>query len=755
MQGNASEFLHNRDSADGGGLEIKKPTPQDLAESALKFAATSAAREEMLQAYQRDGVLPHGANEPISSEVSESVQSKNAIESRESNETPWYKRVTKEDAVEMGKSIVGAVASVFAVKSLYDAPRYLYERFKTRGITIPSFDVAGVQVNEQVIGGGIVQSAQEVIDANHNNTESRRELVAPDVITNRKKLHELETTQRHELTVFREMRAQGEMLTEEQMEREVNLEIEHAHLTAELENRPVAIAIKDLNDRLTLTKDGSEKYSDTRKELARILRENRNIEIVDREKVAQDIQQLLDTALEQKTSGMQTTREILNTAIVGAGAFALRPLAYAGMDAVAFVQEACKVASKEGVDVDVQFLATQFCKKTRMFVDRLRGIDQSETKSAVRKVVDRVGAIAVLAKYTALGSTVSLNNEVLADNLETMAKATIENVPANFSQNVENIANSLRNVGSGVATAVFGEEAYGADLPYGVSEEKGGVMSVDELEQVDGYAREAAKLAEEVPSFVTRVELAIQDWNEGGRTRRNVTGSTPESIQKMLEELQRLHERGVALQNELGDEFPVYSSDIDDEVRAVLSMNINEVPATNSPERSSVLGSQTKEMSSTVQDFLDDVGGLGEPPQETSSETIDERVTRLRNTLEAVSPDNSSMSWSEAPVTESVSGVPIEQGMETAGGGGAWDVAIERHRLSGVDMEYVNKLSPEQQAQFRVSLDNIEDGTYPPADPDNRADMRNRKGLTDPQHALVMVMDYKIASDYLQKLQGR
>ncbi len=86
--------------------------------------------------------------------------------------------------------------------------------------------------------------------------------------------------------------------------------------TKDLNQSPVIQAIRDLDKRLAMTREGSTKNSEQRQLIAKLLAENRHKEMLTREKRQQEIKIILDDYTTTKVTGVQLTRDVLDTACV-------------------------------------------------------------------------------------------------------------------------------------------------------------------------------------------------------------------------------------------------------------------------------------------------------------------------------------------------------------------------------------------------------------------------------------------------------
>ena len=208
---------------------------------------------------------------------------------KEENKSLWEKTKeflgNRETQTQIVKTTVGTTASIAGLKSLYDVPVYLRQRFMVRGMFGK--------------GKGLEGSIDDV------------------------------------LSTSQEMRERPKIKGEEGGRSEVRE------------------AIKDLNKRLNMTQEGGQKHSEQRKLIAKILRENRIHETMNKNDRSKQITEILDEYTTTKVTGAQAARETLNTALVASGAYTLRGISYGFMDGVGRYQTLNKQAKKEGKSVSI------------------------------------------------------------------------------------------------------------------------------------------------------------------------------------------------------------------------------------------------------------------------------------------------------------------------------------------------------------------------------------------------------------------
>ncbi|MCH7883446.1 hypothetical protein IIA95_03460, partial [Patescibacteria group bacterium] len=242
----------------------------------------------------------------------------------------------KEIQKQIGKTLIGTTATILGIKSIYDVPVYLRQRFKVRGVFW--------------VGKGLKGSIE-------------------DIFSTSQKMHE---------------KIQKKGFKDEQ--------------------REVRDAIKDLNKRLTLTREGAKKGSEQRKLIAKILWENRIDEKTTKEERGAEIKKILDEYTTTKVTGMQATRESLNTAFVVAGAYGARAVSYGFLDGVERYQRLAKEARGKGERVSI--LKDVLVKGiTETFQEaRFKDLGDKE-KTKIQRGLSAIGAWGKIARYVGIGAT--------------------------------------------------------------------------------------------------------------------------------------------------------------------------------------------------------------------------------------------------------------------------------------------------------------------------------------------------------------
>jgi len=274
------------------------------------------------------------------------------------------------------KTLISSTASVLGVKSLYDVPEYFRERFKVRGMFGK--------------GKGLEGSMEELMAASQEGKERR------------------------------------EKPTEEK--------------EGEEEHSEVREAIKDLNGRLKLTKEGSEKGSEQRNLIAKMLRENRYKETTLKEDRHTEITKILDDYTTTKVTGIQAARESLNTLFVASGTFGLRGLSYG---ALAIAERGQRI-KKEARQKDEKIESRELLKK--VFIDGIKETYQGALfkgegtgKQKAFRAIKSYGSIARFIGI-AVGMKFSPGNYNIDKVLNTLeGKTSWGEMGNNFSDNFERI----------------------------------------------------------------------------------------------------------------------------------------------------------------------------------------------------------------------------------------------------------------------------------------------------------------------------
>lgn len=317
------------------------------------------------------------------------------------------------------KTTVGTTASIVGLKSLYDVPAYFRQRFMVRGM----FGA----------GKGMGGSIEEVMVASQ-------------------KLHE---------KIKEDKKAEKEPIETE----EVDTGIFKPIIKEKEERVSVRESLADLNKRLAMTKEGSEKGSEQRNLVAKLLRENRINEKNSHEERSEKITEILDDYTTTKVTGMQAARESLNSFCVASGAITLRGAAYGIMDGVERYQKLSKGAKKKGESVSIfKDVIVGGIKETLR-----EAAGKSEEKGRIRKSLKAVSAWGKVARYAGMAATAEWHPEAMEKDFDKVldaleGKVSLGDANENFMANLDRITHSKTfsgdsardHAGHGIDQAVMG-----------------------------------------------------------------------------------------------------------------------------------------------------------------------------------------------------------------------------------------------------------------------------------------------------------
>jgi len=171
------------------------------------------------------------------------------------------------------------------------------------------------------------------------------------------------------------------------------------------EKGDVKKAIEDLNKRIEMTKEGAQKGSEQRKLIAKLIRENRTQERMQKEGRQEEMTKILDDYTNTKVTGIQAARESLNTALVASGALAFRGISYGILDGVERCQKLTQVAGREGEDKNVDIMRDVIAGSIKETWDEIRLKDTSEQqdKTKMQKGLDAIKGFGKIARYVGMG----------------------------------------------------------------------------------------------------------------------------------------------------------------------------------------------------------------------------------------------------------------------------------------------------------------------------------------------------------------
>jgi len=292
-------------------------------------------------------------------------------------------------AWQIGKTMLSTVGSIAGVKSFYDVPEYFRERFNVRGMFGK--------------GKGVEGSIEELLSASQQAREGFGE---PE-----------EKTEHNEPRPAR---------------------IATQSVAGGPETRK---AIEDLNKRLKLTKEGSQKGSEQRKLIAKLLMENRQKEKWSKEERSGEITKILDEYTTTKITGVQAAREALNSFFVASGAYGLRGISYGLMDGVERASRLKKEAKKQG-------------EKARLFRDVIAGgikdtflgaFGKGKEKTKKEKALSVVKSWGRIVRYLGIAAMVEWHPETAGNAIDKAidafeGKVSFGDVAENFKGNIERLA---------------------------------------------------------------------------------------------------------------------------------------------------------------------------------------------------------------------------------------------------------------------------------------------------------------------------
>lgn len=423
----AGEVLKTKTEA---AAEPAEMSATDLSEQAQAMEAEQKAETEKV-------VLNFGAfgpNGPVLDEptTTEQVAGTATSKKQEKTQSGWEKTkgILADEQIQnqVAKTTAGTLASIVGVKSLYDVPAYLYQRFKVGGIFGH--------------GKGLTGSVEELVTKAEDRTSFG---------------------ERYALWGEAAKLEKDWILSADKEEKLAELK----RKLTETEPRKVRDAIEELNTRLALTKEGEQKHSDQRKLIAKVLWERRTNEKMSMDEVRAKMDGILDDYTTTKVSGMQAVRESLNTALVASGALTLRGVSYAALDAVERKQRLDKEAKNQGLSLEERYQrlgdkdAKSVGKKATwgkdVFVGSIKETYQEafaqgqEGKTTVQKSLNFIKAWGKIARYAGMGATVSFRPEAFVGDMDKVldtlsGKTSFGDGVENFQGNIERTIDGYKNI---------------------------------------------------------------------------------------------------------------------------------------------------------------------------------------------------------------------------------------------------------------------------------------------------------------------
>lgn len=445
-------------------IEEKKESSKEQGEKGTERVEKSGGEPEDIEDAKKAGEVLNAKTEEVAGEAemsatdlfeqaqameagqeakpAEAVEKKNEVEQvaevatpkgQEKTQSRWEKTkgILADEQIrnQIAKTTAGTVASIAGVKSLYDVPAYLYQRFKVSGIFGH--------------GKGLTGSVEELVTKSEENTGFG---------------------ERYSLWGEVNKLENDKTLPADKKEEKL---AELKRKLTETEPTKVRDAIENVNARLALTKEGEQKHSDQRKLIAKVLWERRTKEKMSMDDVRGKMDSILDDYTTTKVSGMQAVRESLNTALVASGALSLRGVSYAALDAVERKQRLDKEAKNQDLSLEERYqrLGDKNAKSVGkeatwwkdVFVGSIKETCQEafaqgpEDRTTKQKILDSVKAWGKIAKYAGMGATVSFRPEAFVGDMDKVldtlsGKASFGDVAENFQGNIERTIDVYKNI---------------------------------------------------------------------------------------------------------------------------------------------------------------------------------------------------------------------------------------------------------------------------------------------------------------------
>jgi|GEM_PF-2402145 len=281
-------------------------------------------------------------------------------------------KISKSELLEVSKPWLQMAARTAGVKSLYDVPEYFRERLELRG----------VKIGQKTFGKGLGGATEELLDKSNASTKPS------GLGTSRKELYkELLHLEKQNLTNSPE----------------------YKNLEAQIEStRPSEVrdAIKVVNKKLSLTKEGEQKNSEARKEMSRILRENRNKEKADRQGVGAQVTTLLNDYTTQKVDGITAAKEALRTALAVGGVNGVMTIANLGFDAATLLRDSAQSARRSGEEFNSKVVAKKMGLEVKNTWQKITG--KGDGGEGLLNRSSAVAKVSQLAAKFGIGGEVSL-----------------------------------------------------------------------------------------------------------------------------------------------------------------------------------------------------------------------------------------------------------------------------------------------------------------------------------------------------------
>jgi hypothetical protein len=316
----------------------------------------------------------------------------------------WRKKII------IGKQVIKTlgrtVASIAGIQSIVDVPAWLYERTKVRGKFL------GIKVNK-----GLAGSVDDLLIKSFKMKKER----SPNQNPGKK--------------------YEGEGEKEEVMK-----------------------AIEDLNKRLKLTREGSQKGSKERKMMADLLlkhrKEYKEKQQFNKEETKKEMSRIIDNYITTKTTGMQAARETLNSFFTASGSYALRGASYGIMDALErnlkLRKELKQEETTENNNPENKGLKEKIKKEWKLIKNTFWG-EVKETykeatfqdlndkkRSKLSKSLNTIRAWGKITRYLGIGIMAGYHPETAGDAIDKVidaleGKVKLSDVENNFIGNIEKL----------------------------------------------------------------------------------------------------------------------------------------------------------------------------------------------------------------------------------------------------------------------------------------------------------------------------
>lgn len=430
-RGNDAELIQTEIEKIRREIEQKKESSKEQREKGNERVEKSGGESEDIEDAKNAGEVLNTKTEEATESVEKAIPE--TPKKQEKTQSRWEKMkgILADEQIrgQVAKTTAGTLASIAGVKSLYDVPAYLYQRFKVGGIFGR--------------GKGLTGSVEELVVKSEDKTGSGKRYA-----------------------LWGEFAKVENDATLSADKKEGKLAELNRKLT-ETEPTKVRDAIENLNARLALTKEGEQKHSDQRKLIAKVLWDRRTKEKMSMDDVRVKMDSILDDYTTTKVSGIQAVRESLNTALVASGALSLRGVSYGALDAVERKQRLDKEAKNQGLSLEERYqrLGDKNAKSVGkeatwwkdVFVGSIKETYQEafaqgpEGRTTKQKILDSVKAWGKIARYAGMGATVSFRPEAFGNDMDKVldtlsGTASFGDVAENFQGNIERTIDGYKNL---------------------------------------------------------------------------------------------------------------------------------------------------------------------------------------------------------------------------------------------------------------------------------------------------------------------